>query len=65
MYHLLHILSCLCDLLCGICIEQIRPRERVVDHAGYTAPSRQHELDHTDHTYQGYMIYLSALKDLL
>ena len=26
----------------------------------YTAPTRQHELDHTDHTDHGYM-YLSAL----
>ena len=22
----------------------------VLDHAGYTAPTRQHELDHADHT---------------
>ena len=31
-----------------------------IDHAGYTAPTRQHELDHTDQEF----IYLSALKDL-
>ena len=29
---------------------QIQPRKYVLDHAGSTAPTRQHELDHTDHT---------------
>ena len=29
---------------------QIQPRKLVLDHADYTAPTRQHELDHTDHT---------------
>ena len=33
-----------------ICIEQIQPRKQFVDHADYTAPTRQHELDHADHT---------------
>ena len=33
-----------------ICIVQILPRKEVLDHAEYTAPARQHELDHTDHT---------------
>ena len=36
--------------LCRICVVQIQPRKHVLDHAGYTAPTRQHELDHTDHT---------------
>ena len=31
---------------------QIQPRKHVPDHAVYTAPTRQHELDHTDHTDQ-------------
>ena len=37
-----------------ICVVQIQPRKDVLnhaDHADYTAPTRQHELDHTDHTY--------------
>ena len=25
-------------------------QENVLHHAGYTAPTRQHELDHTNHT---------------
>ena len=29
---------------------QIQPMKHVLDHAEYTAPTRQHELDHTDHT---------------
>ena len=31
---------------------QIQPRKAVLDHAGYmaTTPTRQHELDLTDHT---------------
>ena len=35
-----------------ICIVPIQPRKHVLDHAGYRAlllPTRQHELDHTDH----------------
>ena len=28
----------------------IQPRKHALDHAGYTAPIRQHELDHADHT---------------
>ena len=41
----------------------------MLDHADYTARTRQHELDHTDHTYhtdhtdQEY-IYLPCLADL-
>ena len=46
--------------LCRICTVQIQPGKHVRDHAGYTAPNRQHELDHTQYnigkTY--------ALKDL-
>ena len=38
-------------MLCRICAVQIKPRKHVlVEHAGCTAPTRQHELDHTDHT---------------
>ena len=28
----------------------MQPSEHVLHHAGFTAPTRQHELDHTDHT---------------
>ena len=33
-------------------VVQIQPWKHVLaaDHAGYTAPTRQHELDHTNHT---------------
>ena len=37
-------------MLCRICIVQIQPRKHALDLADYTAPPRQHELDHTDHT---------------
>ena len=50
-------------MLCRICTVQIQPREHVLDDAGHTAPTRQHELehtDHTDHTDQEY-IYLADL----
>ena len=30
-------------------IQQIQPRKHVLDHADYTAPTRQHELRHADH----------------
>ena len=29
---------------------QIRPGKPALDHADYSAPTRQHGLDHTDHT---------------
>ena len=29
---------------------QIQPRKRMLDHADCLAPTRQHELDHTDNT---------------
>ena len=36
-------------MLCRICSRaQIQPKEHVLDHAGYTTPTRQHELDHAD-----------------
>ena len=35
-----------CETLCRICAAQIQPRNHVPDHAHYTAPTRQHELDH-------------------
>ena len=30
-------------------VVQIQPRKHVPDHADYTAPTRQHELNHTDY----------------
>ena len=30
-------------------MSQIQPSKHVLDDAGYTAPTRQHELDYTDH----------------
>ena len=35
--------------MCRICMSQIQPSKHVLDDAGYTAPTRQHELDYTDH----------------
>ncbi|CAM9480770.1 unnamed protein product [Laminaria digitata] len=35
-------------MLCVICIEQIQPGKHVLVHADHTAPTWQHELDHTD-----------------
>ena len=36
--------------LCRICIVQAQPRKHVLHDAGFTTPTRHHELDHTDHT---------------
>ena len=44
------ILTCRYEMLCRICVVQIQPRKHALDRAGYTAPTRQRELDHTDHT---------------
>ena len=33
---------------------QLRKHVLVIDHADYTAPIRQHEVDHTDHEYTVY-----------
>ena len=38
------------EMICRICIVHIQPRKHVLDHEGYAAPTRQHELNHTDHT---------------
>ena len=38
-------------MLCRVCIVQIQRKESVLDNAGYAAPIRQHELDHTDQEY--------------
>ena len=46
----MYILTCCYDVLCGICVVQIQPKNHVLDYAGYWTPTRQHELDHTDHT---------------
>ena len=53
-------LTCRYDMLCRIYTVQIQLRKHVPDHADCTAPTRQHELDHTDHE-----IYLPCLADLL
>ena len=45
------ILTCRYEMLCGICVAQIQPRKHVLDDARHTAPTRQHEPDHTDHGY--------------
>ena len=37
----------------SVCFSSTDPTQEtcpIVDHAGYTAPTRQRELDHTDHT---------------
>ena len=39
------------EMLRKICIVQIKPRKHVPDHADYSAPTRQHGLDHTDREY--------------
>ena len=44
----LHILTCHYEMLCRICKVQIHPTKCVLDHAEFTAPTRQHELDNTD-----------------
>ena len=50
-------------MLCRICTAvQILPRNHVLDNVVYTPPTRQHELDHTDHTDQEYIS--PALKGL-
>ena len=39
------ILTCRYEMLCRICLVQIQSRKHALDHADYTAPTRQHELD--------------------
>ena len=41
---------------------QLQSRKYVLNHAGYTATTRQHELDHTDHTDHTDQRNLSALE---
>ena len=36
-------------MMCSICVVQIQPMNHGLEHAGYTAPTRQRELIHTDH----------------
>ena len=48
---MIRILTCPYEMLCRICIVQIQPRKHVLDHAGCTAPIRQHEVDPTDQEY--------------
>ena len=35
-------------MLCRIYVLQIQPRKHVLDHAFFTAPAWQHEVDHID-----------------
>ena len=50
---LLQFPGCRCQKLWRVCLAgQIQPRKRVLDRADHTAPTRQHERDHTDHTVQ-------------
>ena len=44
-------------MLCRMYVVQIQLNRHVLDHADCTAPTRKHELDHTDHDF-------SSLKDL-
>ena len=39
--------TCSFEVLCRSCTLRIQPRKYVLDGAHYTAPTRQHELDHT------------------
>ena len=48
---IIYILTCHCEMLCRICIVQIQPMKHVLHFAHYMAPTRQHELDHTDQEY--------------
>ena len=48
----------LSDAVWDMCLVQIQPRKHVPDHEGETPPTRQHELDHTDHTDQKQMTYM-------
>ena len=50
-------------MLCRICVVQIQPRKHVLDLAGHTAPTWQHELDHTDQ--KNYLTCLADLEDEL
>lgn len=60
-------LTCRSEMLSMICTVQIHPSKHVLDDAGYTAHTRQHEPDHTKHTYHTDQesICLSALKHLV
>ena len=42
------ILTCPYGVWCSMCTVHIQPRNRVLDHVDHTAPTRHHELDHTD-----------------
>ena len=61
--HLDNILQ-LWDVVQDLWSTDILPRKHVQDHAGYTAPTRQHELDHTDQGYIYIYICISTLKYL-
>ena len=61
VYEMLYKICVVYEMLYKICVVQIQPRKRVLDHAGYTAPTRQHKLDHTDHTDHTDLKDMSAL----
>lgn len=42
--HLQWVQTCRCEMLCRICIVQIRPRKHVLDHVDFTVSTRQYEL---------------------
>ena len=59
MMSTIYFLTRRCERLCRICIVQIQPRKRILDDARYTAPTRQHELEHTwSRTYLPWMIWI-------
>ena len=44
-------MTCRYDVLCGICLHSTDPAQEIPSESSiFTAPTRQHELDHTDHT---------------
>ena len=47
----IEILACHYWMMYRICAVLTQPRKQVLKHAGHTAPTQQHELDHTDQQY--------------
>ena len=56
-------IACRHGVSCKVRILHIQPRESILYHANCTGITRQHVLNHTDHTDQEYT-YISALNDL-
>ena len=59
LYHvdLLQIPTCRYEMLCTIFIVHIYPGKHALDQECCTARTRQHDLDHTDHTDEEYSIF--------